>query len=56
MASTYGISPSRIRDFSEKVVKLPVQRSLVSACPSISGHIIPATAMVPTFLEPVSLW
>ena len=55
MASTYGVSPARMRALSEKVVKLPDHRSRVSAWPSISGTSEPATASVPTCLDPVSL-
>ena len=53
MNSQYGGPSSRILALSENVVKFPVQRSRVSAWPSMSGAVDePATASVPTFTEP----
>ena len=42
----------------ENVVKFAVHLSLVAACPSMSGTLVPApaTASVLMFWEPLSLW
>ena len=53
ITSTYGVSPANILCLSENVVKFPIHRSRVSACPSTSGTSKPATASVDTFFEPV---
>ena len=56
MNSQYGGPSAMILSVSENVVKLPVQRSRVSAWPSMSGTLCePATASVPAFTEPDSL-
>ena len=56
MHSAGGMNPAATAASSEHVVKLAVQRDLQSLLPSTTGTVLPRTANVGLFCDPLSLW